>query len=385
MGEKTTAEDTIKNMDDEPYDAEITNSQKGANNMKADRAALAFTDVDYSANNARATRHKKRSKKAPKCNQIKRAKLMENSNVLTDVAEDSSQTKKVDCIGNHAILSHVEDKSNIRANKASPSLRASVTMPANDSTLAKMVKSLNKNNSHMLVVDLIPLLDNKDGSSASKRNKQRKAAMQTCTDPKELAEHNSQNQNLDKVSKPIKTSNSSKPKRKIEKDYRDPGASKTLSKNVCTLIKGIEPMQLADESMPAVDVFVPPNDKEGISRSQKLKSSGNRSTSNTQKVTDLGSVGKKISSKVTCIPADDPRVIAPNDCQYIYAEKSQLSGKPSDYSPKMNNSLSSMTGILHKCEKRPNNIQCSFCHSVEDSEVYCFAQLVLSHITPMPG
>lgn len=395
MEEKTTAEDIFINMDVEPNKAVIMNSPKGANHEIEDRAALAFSDVDYSGNNARATRHKKRSKKARKCNQIKRAKLMEGNNVLRDVAEDSSQTGKVPNTGNRATLLQAEEKSNIKAIKACPS--------------PKGVKSLNKNSRHMLVVDLFPSLDDNDCSSESIRNKQRKREMQTCIDSKEVAVHNNQNRNLDKVSNPINRSNLCKPKRRIEKVNMDTGATKTLSENVCTLMDRVESMQLADESMAAVDVFVPLNDKEDISRSLKLKSSGKHSTSSSQhkrncnrmsklsepttdsdaivhqKVTALEPGGGKRSSgsiidsksceqlndsKVNFNPADDPKLIAPSDCQHIHAKKTQPSG---DDLPKLNNSLLSMSGTLRKCEKRPNNVQCSFCHSVEDSEVYCLA------------
>ncbi|KAK1378391.1 Protein BREAST CANCER SUSCEPTIBILITY 1 [Heracleum sosnowskyi] len=393
MGGKTTAEDIVKDMEDETSNAVITNSQSCGNDIIADGAALAFSNVDHTGNKARTTRHKKRSKKARKFNQIKRAKLMESNNVLRDVAEDSSQTEKVYNTGNRTILSHVEEKTNIKANRACPS--------------PKGVKSLNSNSSHMLVVDLFPSLDDKDGSSKGIQKMQRKRAMQTCIDPKDVSEHKRQNQNLDKVSNPINTANSCEPKRRMKKIYRDPGATKTSSENVCTSIEGSKPMQLADESISAVDVFVAVNDKEGTSRSQKLKSSGKCCTTNIQhkgnysrrskllepttdsdaivhqKGTGLGSDGGKISSrsmidskscgqlnyskKENCIQADDPKFIAPNDCQYIHAKKTQLSGKLSDVSPK-NNSLLSMSGTLRKCEKRSNNIQCSFCHSVEDSE-----------------
>lgn len=394
MEEKTTAEDIVKNMDNEPNNAVIMNSRRCANHVINDRAALAFSDVDHAGNNAKVRRHKKRIKKARKCNQTKRAKLMEGNNVLGDVAEYSSQTEKVYNTGNHATLSNAEEKSNIKAKKACPS--------------PKGVKSSDKNSSHMLVVDLFPSVDDNDGSSESIRNKQRKREMQTCIDSKEVAEHNSENQNLDKVRDSMNRLNSCKPKRGKEKVYRDPGATNTLSENDCNLMEGVEPMQLTDERMCPVDVFVPLNDKEGI-RSQKSKSSGKHSTRNSQhkrnhnkmskiseptadsdaivhqKVTALGPDGGKRSSrsmidskncelnysKVNFNPADDPTLIAPN--QFIHAKKTQPSGKLSDDSPKMNNSLLSMSGTLRKCEKRPNNIQCSFCHSVEDSEVYCFA------------
>ncbi|KAL8103364.1 hypothetical protein AgCh_027796 [Apium graveolens] len=391
MEEKTTDEDIVINVDYEPNKAGIINSRRCADQIIEDRVALDFSDVDYAGTSAKATRHKKRSKKARKCNQMKRAKLMEGNNVLRDEAEDSSQTEKVYNTCNHATLSHAKEKSIIKDKKARPS--------------PKGVKSSNKNSSHMLVVDLFPSVVNNDGSE-SIRDKQRRE-MQTCIDSNEVAEHSRQNQNVDKVSDLVNRSNSCKPKRRREKVYQDRGVTKTISENVCTSMDGVEPMQLADESMSAVDVFVPLNEKEGISGNHKLKSSGKHKTRNSQhkrncntmsklselttdsdaivhqKVTALGPGGGKRSSrnmidsksceqlkysKVNFNPADDPKLIASSDCQNIHEKKTQSSGKLSDDLPKTNKNLLSMSGTLRKCEKRPNKIQCSFCHSVEDSE-----------------
>ncbi|XP_063939260.1 protein BREAST CANCER SUSCEPTIBILITY 1 homolog [Daucus carota subsp. sativus] len=407
MGEETIAENIFINMDNKSYNAEITNSQKCANNMIAETGALACSDVDYNGNNARATRHKKRSKKARKCNQIKRAKLKESNKILESVAEDSGQRENVDTVGNHANMSHVEGKFNIRTNKICPSLSATASMPVNDSTLAKVVKSSKNISSNMLVVDLFPPLHDIDGSSESKRNKQRKKATGTCIDPKDLAEHSSQNQNLDTVIKPINTSNSCKPKRSIEKIFRVPVATKTLLGNACISMEGVEATHQADKRKAVADAFVPLNEKEGISTSRNLKRSAKQNTSNKklernfnrrskvpkttpnldatvrQIETDLGSGGGTVASgsmvdsktrdqlngtKVNCVPADNPKVIVPNDCQHNHAKDTQSSGKLYGNLPETNTGFLGMNGVLRKCDKGPNNVQCSFCHSVEDSK-----------------